>query len=250
MADGKDDRTHGRWGPLGTAVAKILDHPRTALAVGVVGLAATVVTFELSQGGSGTRAATSSASGVQFKSGKPPPLNLNEGANCADLEQAALHGLGRTVFIDSPGSIDGGTRALEGVLMPNGRYGNIVEAGPGAEVEVSALLHNSDYSSASEVTVAVHVSPYRGTCWRFIGVVNSRTNGAPLPVGPMLIRLNGGKGVLEYVVGSTRLLDAKGKVLVPRLADSIIYGGITLPLEISGGTTEFVNFRVRIRASQ
>lgn len=99
MADGKEDRTHGRWGPFGRAVAKILDHPRTALAVGVVGLAATVVTFELSQGGSGTRA-ISSASGVQFKIGKPPPLNLNEGANCADLEQAALHSLGRTVFIE------------------------------------------------------------------------------------------------------------------------------------------------------
>jgi hypothetical protein len=98
--------------------------------------------------------------------------------------------------------------------------------------------------------LAVHVTAHDGTCWRLIGVVNSRTNGGPEPLGPLLIRLNGSKGDFDYVTGSTTLFDSRGNVLVPRLADSVLNGGITLPLDIPGGTTEFVNFRVRMRAAQ
>lgn len=251
MTDDQEQPPESRWGVIGRGVAKILDHPRTALAVGLVGVVATVATFEVSQGGSSAPARTTSTGGAVFTIGsKPPPLNLNEGPSCSDLEQAAQSNGGRTMFVDSPGEIGGGAAALEGVLLPNGRYGEIVEAKPSSEVEMSARLHNGDYSSAEEVTLAVHVSSYHGTCWRLIGVVNSRTNGLPEKLGPTLIRLNGGKGDLEYVTGSTTLLDHKGEALVSRLADSVISGGIALPLGIPGGTTEYVNFRVRLQASR
>lgn len=214
--------------------------------MGLVGVAATVTTFTLSDVGSSGPTTTS---GIQTAPGithKLPPPNLSEGPSCSDLEHAKGGRRARAIFIDSPGEIDGGVSGLVGRALPNGRYGNVVEVDPEGEVEVSAKLHNSAYSAASEVSVNIRVSPYHGTCWRLIGVANSKTNGAPSPLGPLLIRLNGGtSGTLEYMNGSTTLL-AEQRVLVPRLADRVVNGGITLPVGIPGGRTYFVNFRLRL----
>lgn len=250
MGEGKSRRSHGRARLVSRGVAKILDHPRTALAVGVIGVAATLATFAFPDAGSNRSKGSTASQIAPTVAGKAPPVNLNEGPSCSDLEQTATNGRARALYVDSPGVIDGGVPGLEGRVVPSGRYGNVVEVDGRGEVEMSAKLHNSDYSTANEVSVDIHVSPYRGTCWRLIGVVNSKTNGAPSSLGPVLIRLNGGTGgTLEYVSGSTTLF-AGQTVLVPRLADRVLAGGITLPVGIPGGRTYFVNFRVRIRASR
>jgi hypothetical protein len=250
MAGGNDEQPGARRKPVANAVAKVIDHPRTALAVGIVGVALTLATFELSKRTTSTPHHRSTGTvGTLALGHKLPPLDLNRGPSCRDLEQpAAAPSAGRTSFADSPGNVDGGQPGLEGVLLPNGKYGTVVEAQPGSEIEASAKLHNSAYSSASEVTLTVHVSSYHGTCWRLVGVANSQTNASAVSLGPFLIRLIGASGAtLEYIRGSTTLFRGDGHVLIPRLADNVTNGGVTLPVDIPGGTTYFVNFHLRIR---
>jgi hypothetical protein len=70
-------------------------------------------------------------------------------------------------------------------------------------------------------------------------------------LGPALILLQGaGSATLEYVRGSTELVDEHGRTLTADLADGVTRRNISLPYDVPGGAAYFLHFRVRIKARQ
>lgn len=68
-------------------------------------------------------------------------------------------------------------------------------------------------------------------------------------LGPALIRFEHVvPATLKYVGGSTGLFDEKGHALATGLADGMTEKGISLPYPVSGGTSDFLKFRLRIKA--
>jgi hypothetical protein len=243
-----------RWNAVRRQLGKVLDHPRTSLAVGVLGVAATVATFVLADAGTsakrpGLSKSPSPLTSPGRQSSRTPIPLLSGDASCNDLRQSASQTRGTRLFIDSPGQIGGGTGALRARLLPNGGFLPLISVSVGNEVEVSARLHNPDYSSAEGVSVSASISANREACWRVVATVGVKS----FPVGrsqlgPALIRLQGlGRATLEYVAGSTALLDEQGHTLVASLPDGITTGGVALPYAVPGGTAYFLSFRVRVK---
>lgn len=134
-------------------------------------------------------------------------------------------------------------------LLPNGGFLPLISVSVGTEVEVSARLHNPDYSSAEGVSISASVSGDREACWRIVATASVKSFPVAHPqLGPALIRLQGrSRATLEYVRGSTTLLDEQGHTVVASLPDGVTTGGIALPYAVPGGTAYFLNFRVRVK---
>jgi hypothetical protein len=239
---------------LRRTLSKIVDHPRTSVALGVLGLAATVATFILSEAGPSTlnRRNVSSAPAVtnprEASQGEPPSPELQP--SCDDFRQAATQTRGGQLSIDSPGQIDGGSGNVRARVLPDGAFREILRASIGDEIEVATLLHNSAFTSAEVSSISASISAERRGCWSIVVTpsVPSSPNEQPV-LGPALIRLTHvAPSTLEYVDGSTGLFDEKGHALATELADGVTAKGISLPYGVSGGASDFLKFRLRIRA--
>lgn len=242
--------THRRWKVMRGGLGKIVDHPRTSLAIGVLGVAATIATFILSEAGSSTKHPkdTMSTSSAHRQSSEAPEPGLSSDASCRDFRETASRGQAKQLPIDSPGQIDGGD-GLRARILPNGSFRSLINVSVGSEVEVSALLHNSAYSSADDVSVSASISAEGEGCWRIIVTASGPSFPGDHPqLGPSLIRLkHASPAALEYVMGSTSLLDERRRILSTDLRDGVTRGGISLPYAVPGGSAYFLDFRVRIK---
>jgi len=245
-----------RWQALRRGLEALADHPRTALAIGILSVAATLITYALSSGGGSRQEATSPGSAPRSSSSSPsytPDPYLSADASCADFSTSALRNSGRQVFVDSPGQIGGGGGSLSARILPNGRFHQLIRISVGEEVELSARLHNPSYSSAEGISVSLSISAERGICWRILAIANVQSfPGEDHPqLGPALIRIGRGEsGRLEYVRSSARLLDEKGHTLAAGLADDLLKGGLSIPYAVPGGTAYFLNWRFRVKPAR
>jgi hypothetical protein len=244
-------RSH-RWEVASRVVGKVVDHPRTSLAVGVLGLIAAFLPFALPQGEPSTNERKAPASSgvavpAEDSSGTADPF-LSGDASCQEFRKTVVGGVGeRRLFVDSPGQIAG---ELKVRVVPDGRFHGLIHVPVGSEVEVSALLHNPAYSAAEGISVSASIAADRGTCWRIIAHARTRSlPGVRALLGPSLILLKGGaSATLEYVEGSTKLFDEQGRTLAEGLSDDVTTDHILLPYSVPGGTAYYLNFRMRVKA--
>lgn len=236
-------------------LAKVADHPRTGVAIGLIGVLATFGTYFLTESGSkapsGPPASSSKQASPDGQSSRVPSPLLGSNASCREFRQTAAPPRGGRLLVDSPGRIGGGP-GLRARLLPGGRFLELLDAPARSEVEISAQLHNSAYTAAEVSSVTVPISTHPQRCWRIVAAVTVRTFPEDHPqVGPALILLkSAGSAILHYVQGSTSLLDENGHTLAANLADGVTKRGISLPFAVPGGTAYYLNFRVRIKASR
>jgi hypothetical protein len=243
------------WRVIRRVLGKVMDHPRTSLTIGVIGVLATLATYLLSQPGSSAEPPRSptfssgSASTRGHSSQTPGPL-LSGSASCSDFRGTAGHPRRERLLVDSPGEIGGSTEDVRTRIPPSGNFLQILNVSIGDEVEVAALLHNPSYGAAEGVSASASISASRGVCWRIFVRVRVQSFPSDHPrLGPALVRLKrGGPATLEYVRGSTELLDEHGRTLAADLADGITQRGISLPYAVPGGTAYLLHFRVRVKA--
>lgn len=237
------------WQMVRRGFAKALDHPRTSLAVGVVGVLATVAVALFHPGSS---RGPSSPSGVDTPSRQgsyTPSPYLSPDASCSAFRRTRVRAGVRRVLVDSPGQITGLFSARR---LPDGKFVPLVNVSVGDEVEVSARLHNPSYSSAEGVSVSASISADHGACWLITATAHVRSLPSDHPpFGPTLIRLDGGgPAELAYLAGSTSLLDQEGHALATGLADPTAKGGLLIPYAVPGGTAYFLNFRLRVEPAR
>jgi hypothetical protein len=181
----------------------------------------------------------------------PDPL-LSSDASCADFQNTAAAMEGTQLLVDSPGTIGRGSGNLKARILPDGEFLQLLEVSLGSEVEVKTLLHNGNFTAADGVSVSASIAGDHGVCWRMM--VTARVPSAPDEeprLGPALILLRqGGPAALEYVPGSTRLLDERSHVITADLPDGVMQRGVSLPYAVPGGTAYFLSFRVRVKAEQ
>lgn len=215
------------------------------MAIGILSVAATFITYALSSGGGSGQETTTPGLAPKSSGGSkpsyPPDPYLSTDASCADFSASALRSPGKLVLVDSPGQIGGSGDSLSARVLPNGRFHHLIRTSVGEEVELSARLHNPSYLSAEGISVSSSISAERGVCWRMIATAKVRScPGEDHPrLGPTLIRIGRGQsGRLEYVKGSARLLDEKGHTLAAGLADDLIKGGLSIPYAVAGSGAE------------
>jgi hypothetical protein len=225
--------------------------------VAVISLAVIIVPLVLNSGSGAPPAVKTSSEAASTKpspqsSGTeaPAPLISSE-ATCAEVTDTAAGDYGRRVLIDSPGKIGGGANDVRSRVLPGEEFSTVSRVVAGDEVEVKALLHNGNYTAADGVSVAASISTYQGKCWRVTERVRVQSYPEDTPrLGPALILLeHGGQATLEYVPGSTQLMEEQGNPLATDLADGVTQGGIRLPYAVPGGAAYFLSFRVRVRPS-
>jgi len=152
-------------------------------------------------------------------------------------------------MVDSPGIIEGGSGNLRARVLPDGDFQSLLDVSLGNEVEVKALLHNGNYSAADGLSASASIAGDRGVCWRLMLTVKVPSAPGEEPrLGPALIFLrHAGPATLEYVPGSTELLDEQSHVITADLPDGVARGGIALPYDVPGGTAYFLSFRIQVK---
>lgn len=70
--DSGDPPDRRRWQALSRGLGTLADHPRTALAIGILSVAATLNTYALSSGGGSGQGTTSPGSVLKSSGGTPP----------------------------------------------------------------------------------------------------------------------------------------------------------------------------------
>jgi hypothetical protein len=177
----------------------------------------------------------------------PEPL-LNRDASCASLGADVQEYTPSTELVDSSGQLGGGERGLLGRTIPNGKYSSLLEVRRGDIVKLSIKLHDTAYSSVSDVVVAVAVVPERPRCTRLMAV--ARSVSAPqdrAELGPLTLKSTSDSPPrLKYIPGSTALLTENGHQLA-HLSDGVMGTGTAIPYQIPTGRTDFfVNFEIKI----
>lgn len=236
-------------------LAKIADHPRTSLIVGLIALVATLAGLALTlfpPGSATDETSASKSTTAELQPLEAPNPLLSSDASCADFQNTTASVEGTQLLVDSPGRIGSGSGNLKARILPDGEFMQLLEVSLGSEVEVKTLLHNGNYTAADGVSVSASITSDRGMCWRMM--VTARVPSAPDEeprLGPALILLRqGGPAALEYVPGSTKLLDERSHVLTANLPDGVTQRGVALPYAVPGGTAYFLSFRVRVKAEQ
>ena len=251
--DSGDPPDRSRWQAVRRGFGTLADHPRTALAIGILSIAATLITYALSSGGGSGQGTTSPGSSPKSSGGSPsytPNPYLSTNASCVDFSASGLLSPDRRMFVDSPGQIGGGGGSLSARILPSGKFHQLIRTSVGEEVELSARLHNPSYSSAEGISVSLSISAERGICWRIIATAKVQSfPGEDNPrLGPTLILIGRDEsGRLEYVKNSARLLDEEGHTLAAGLADDLTKGGLSIPYAVPGGTAYFLNWRFRVK---
>lgn len=248
--------------PADGVFAWITDLSKAGFIIGVISLVLTAagIVITVSQLGGGSSATDTggsskpiSTSGSTPSSGAeaPSPL-ISSHASCADFTTTAARSDGRRVLVDSPGEIGGGANDVRSRVLPGEEFSAVSRVMAGDEVEIKSLLHNGNYTAADGVSVSASISTYRGKCWRVMERVRVQSYPGDTPrLGPALILLEDrGEATLEYVPGSTQLMDEQGNPLTTDLSDGVTQGGIRLPYAVPGGTAYFLSFRVRVRSRE
>ncbi|OVE78499.1 hypothetical protein BVY00_02590 [bacterium G20] len=138
------------------------------------------------------------------------------------------------VFADSPGQLTGGPNVyLVKNLTQGGSYANSVSAACNEEVQYSTQLHNAAFGGLTNIQVSANLAG--GT----ISAVPAEGASAGT-TGNVTVNVASG-GTLAYENGTTVLYDVSGNAL-KTLPDTITSGGVNVG-NLSGSTTEFVNFR-------
>lgn len=237
------------WGYLG----RLKEPSRASLVIGAISLVLTVAGLVIAilqfSGGSAVTptAATSVTGSATTREPSAPKVYVNPEATCDEYADAAAQVEGRRLLVGSPGQLAGGP-AVELRRLPGGKYSRIVKAMQGDVLNVSTQLGNTEYGSLGGLSVTTSISTDRGQCWRII--VSAKEPGTPdreVVWDPVLILLeHGGPTSLEYVAGSTVLMEEDGRILGGVLPDGIVGNWISLPYEIPGGKTYYLNFELRI----
>ena len=141
------------------------------------------------------------------------------------------------VLADSPGQLTSGSNTyLVKNLTQNGSYVNSVNTACGDEVQYSIRLHNAAFGGLTNVQVSANLSNGQMTAVPAEGASQGTS-------GSVTVNLPSG-GSLAYQSGSTKLYDANGAV-IKTLTDTITSSGVNVG-NISGSTTEFVNFKAKV----
>jgi hypothetical protein len=218
-------------------------------------LLATLAGLALALRGSGTSTSATSASDPAIRdhqSAEAPTPFLSSDASCDDFQKIAADVGGRRLLVDSPGRIGGGSGNVRARVLPNGTFLPLTKVSVGNEVEVKTLLHNGNYTAADGVSVSASITVARGDCWRIVVKAKVQSSPGDEPrLGPAIVLLkDGGPAALEYVSGSTKLLDERSHVITEDLPDGVTRGGISLPYAVPGGTAYFLSFRARVKGIQ
>jgi hypothetical protein len=136
---------------------------------------------------------------------------------------------------DSPGQLTGGDNVLQVKnVTKSGSYASSASAACNEEVRYSVRLHNAAYGGLTNVQVKADLAG-SVTAVPAEGASAGTTGKATVTVA---------SGNLVYENGSAVLYDANGKVL-KNLPDTITTSGVNVG-NISGSTTEFVNFQAKV----
>lgn len=217
----------------------------------VIGVAAgIVIPLALSTGSTARSTNPSLAAGSTTTSGQASPKRyVSPEATCDEYIDAAAGDEGKRLLVGSPGQLAGGD-AVELRLLPVGEYTRVANAVPGDVFNVSTQISNTEYGSLAPVSVRASVSSDRGRCWRIIVSAKEPTAGETEWEPVLILLQQGAPTKLEYVPGSTELEEESGRVLGGGLPDGVVGSWIQLPYEIPGGTTYYLDFKVRIGRSQ
>lgn len=244
-------------------IARMIAHPFLSVAVAIALAVIGWVFFTPSGSDGGGRVAElpiteppnpepSESTTDELQPSQAPSPMLSSDASCADFQNTAAPVEGAQLLVDSPGTIGSGSGNLKARILPDGEFLQLLKVPLGSEVEVKALLHNGNYTAADRVSVSASIAGDSGVCWRMM--VTARVPSAPDEeprLGPALILLRqGGLAALEYVPGSTRLLDERSHVISADLPDGVTQRGVALPYAVPGGTAYFLGFRVRVKTEQ
>jgi hypothetical protein len=200
------------------------------------------------QGSSPNTTSASSRTTGQSTTQSPPP-RLNADATCASVRDASAGQSHRAIFVDSPGQLEAGS-AIKGKILPDGPFMELLRVAEGDELEFGVKLFDAEYGAVQGVVLAVVPTPSGDGCWRMIARAHSQTEGpGTLTLGQMFVVLaSRSRPGLEYVPGSTRLLDVHDK-LIAHLPDGVTRHEVSIPYEIPPASVDiyYVNWEMRVR---
>jgi hypothetical protein len=179
---------------------------------------------------------------------QPAPPELNADATCATVRDASVREVHRAIFVDSPGQLMGGS-AFRGRVLGNGEFIELITVAKGDVVELSARLADPAYGAVEGVVVTATVTPGGHGCWKITARARDHGVAPNIALGHTLVVLQPNSGAtVQYVPGSTRLLDRHGKVIV-RLPDGVTQDGIAIPYQVPPAAIDvyYVNWEMRIR---
>jgi hypothetical protein len=181
---------------------------------------------------------------------QPSPPELNADVTCATVRDASGGQVHRAIFVDSPGQLEAGGRAMLGKVLPHGQYTDLLRVTEGAELEFSVKLWNTEYGAVQGAVVATAATPGGDGCWTLTTRVHSQTEGpGHLTLGRVFVLLESNSaGRLQYVPGSTELFDVNDKVIA-HLPDGMTRQGVSIPYEIQPAPAGlyYVNWKMRVR---
>jgi hypothetical protein len=181
---------------------------------------------------------------------QPPPPELNADATCATVRDASGGQVHRAIFVDSPGQLEAGGRAMLGKVLPHGQYTELLRVTEGAELEFSVKLRDTEYGAVQGAVLSSVTTPGGHGCWTVTTRVHSQTEGpGHLTLGRVFVLLQSNNaGSMRYVPGSTELFDVEGNVIAG-LRDGVTQQGVSIPYEIKPAPAGlyYVNWKMRVR---
>jgi len=148
------------------------------------------------------------------------------------------------VLADSPGQLEGGPIVYEVKnVTQNGGYANTINANPGDVLEYSIELHNTEYGVLYSVVAKVNLPSTTATSNTSTVIATTQNGGTSGTSGSTTVNLSSAQNI-SYVNGTTELVNVQGN-LIENLPDGITIGGIDVG-NLSGSTTEFLNFEAKV----
>ncbi|MGO9956939.1 MAG: hypothetical protein ACLP50_13325 [Solirubrobacteraceae bacterium] len=242
------------WAWFGRQEPTVADQLVVGLVATIVGgviAALIVLLISTSDGGSHTASISNARGATHSVSTPTAPIQplLNPQATCATVGSTSVRTRGSTVFVDSPGQLEGGGYSLEGRVLPHGTYTQLLHVAPRDQLEMRVQLFDTEYSSVQGVVVAAGVVPSRRGCWKLTAAAHSDVNpGGDATFGPVLILAKGQATALTYRPGSTRLLDQHGKQLAS-LPDGVLGAGVSIPFDVPPANVDiyYVTFDLQVQ---
>lgn len=140
------------------------------------------------------------------------------------------------VRADSPGQLTGGPNVYQVKnLTAGGDYTSSVNVACNDVIQYSIMLHNAAFGGLTNVVVSANLAGGTVTAIPAEGASTGTSGSVTVNVAS--------SGSLAYQSGSSTLYNSSGAV-IRTLPDTITSGGVNIG-DISGSTTEFVNFRAK-----
>jgi hypothetical protein len=141
------------------------------------------------------------------------------------------------VAADSPGVIGGGDIYRVKNLTQNTPFADSTNANACDELQYKVLLHNSGFSSATNITASANLNSVSTMTINYTG------DGAQTVSDTATVNLTSSQAI-NYESGSTQLLDNKSD-LIKALPDGVTTGGVNVG-DLAGSTAEFVAFKAKV----